>query len=49
MNGLIAGWGMTTFGGDRMADGALMAVVPVVFVPVWLGVGATLIRQPSMA
>jgi hypothetical protein len=49
MNGVIAGWGMTTFGGDRTADGALMAVVAVVFVPVWLGVGATQIRQPSLA
>jgi hypothetical protein len=40
---------MTTFGGDRMAGGALMAVAAVVFIPAWLGVGATLIRQPSLA
>ena len=45
----VAGYAMTTFGGDRMAGGALMAVAAVVFMPVWLGVGATLIRQPSLA
>jgi hypothetical protein len=32
-----------------MAGGALMAVAAVVFIPLWLGVGATLMRQPSLA
>jgi hypothetical protein len=45
----VAGYAMTTFGGDRMAGGALMAVAAAVFIPVWLGVGATLIRRPSPA
>jgi hypothetical protein len=45
----IAAYGMATFGGDRMAGGAIMAVAAVVFIPVWLGVGATLIRRPATA
>lgn len=32
---------------DRMAGGMLFSVAATVFVPVWLGVGATLIRRPA--
>ena len=45
----IAAYGLATFSGDRMAGGALMAIAAIVFVPVWLGVGTTLIRRPATA
>jgi hypothetical protein len=45
----IAAYGLAAFGGDRMAGGAFMAIGAVVFIPVWLGVGATLIRRPALA
>lgn len=32
---------------DRMAGGVLFTVAATAFVPVWLGVGTTLIRQPA--
>jgi hypothetical protein len=32
---------------DRMAGGTLFSVAATAFVPVWLGVGATLIQRPS--
>jgi len=43
----IAAYGVASFSGDRMAGGALMAIAASAFVPVWLGVGTTLIRRPA--
>jgi hypothetical protein len=40
---------LTTLSGDRLASMALMAVCSVVAVPIWLAVGATLIRTPLPA
>ena len=37
---------LTTLGGDRIAGALLLTVCSVVLVPIWLAVGATLIRTP---
>ena len=42
----IMGYGLTT-AVDRMAGGVLFSVAATAFVPVWLGVGTTLIRRPA--
>jgi hypothetical protein len=34
--------------GDRMAGGAFFAAAGLTLVPVWLSVGATLIRRPAL-
>jgi hypothetical protein len=39
--------GVSVLPGDRLAGIALFAVVAVVLVPVWFGLGATLIRQSA--
>jgi hypothetical protein len=40
---------LTTLSGDRMAGGFLITVCSIVLVPIWLTVGATLIRTPLPA
>jgi hypothetical protein len=42
----IMAYGLST-AVDRMAGGVLFTVAATAFVPVWLGVGATLIRRPA--
>lgn len=42
----IMAYGLSTHV-DRMAGGALFTVAATAFVPVWLGVGTTLIRNPA--
>jgi hypothetical protein len=43
----IAVVGVSILPGDRLAGILLFAIVAVVLVPVWLGLGATLIRRPA--
>lgn len=43
----IVAIGLTVAGADRMAGGAFFVLAGLSLIPVWLGVGATLIRRPA--
>ena len=45
----ITGWALTAYGGDRLSVLNPMLLAVVAFTPIWLVVGATLVRLPALA
>ncbi len=45
----IVAIGVTVAGADRMAGGAVFVLAGLSLIPAWLGVGATLIRRPTLS